>query len=488
MKKCLYAIILTGTLLRIYNLDIPILEFYPSRQVQTADITRNFILNDFNILNPTVSYLGPGFSPFLIEFPGYNFIVALFYKIFGINEIYGRLVSLIFWIISSVFLYKICLLLTSKSVGFFAVFLFTFSPLSVLVSRSFQPDQMMIAFSLASIYFALKYQGLNKTPLVTSAIFASIAFLTKAPAAIFTLIPVIFVLSKKNGSNFKRDGFIYLVIAILPSLMWYFYSFWQNSKGLITQSNFSFSNWFGIDVFLSLKYYSNIFGFEINLVLLPIGVLLFYLGIFNKDLKHRDVLYVWLFSIVLYFVLFNKHVMTHEYYHLPFLPIATIFAGISLNSILKGKTFLLKSLLLILIALLSFPQTFMRAYEPIPRFREVLNTAEKIKRHTQPNELIVGSMDAGPSLVYYSKRQGWGFEVDRENTIDTLTFYDSKQMTMDPISDLNERIEQGAVLFATAYKPQFIKNKTFSDYMYENFPILEESDSSVIFSLKERVR
>lgn len=480
-----------GLALRLYKIDLPLLEFYPSRQVQTADITRNFIKNEFNLFNPTISYLGSGYTPFLFEFSGYNFVIATFYYIFGINEIIGRLLSIFGWLVAVVLIYKIGLELGLKRIAAYsAVLFYTFSPLSVLISRSFQPDQWMITMSLAGIYFILRWYTDPKIFFfILSSISVSISALLKVPSLIFTVFPVMYVIYKLNGKLLDSKKLIYLATVAIPSFFWYLFAISTRQSQAAAGAS-SVSNWFGLEVFLNTKYYSNIFGFEYNLVLLPVGIILFLIGTSTKLKKGQSFLYWWLGSIILYFLIFNKHNMTHEYYHLPLLPIATIFIGIGAQKVFEkfNNLILSRGWILVIISFVIFalmlPPTISRAYKPIDRFRFVPETAAAIQRLTKPNDLIIGSMDAGPTLVYYAKRNGWAFDINRENSSAQLSFYGMKdQEPTDVISDLENLRKQRAMIFASAYKSQFLSNKRFADYMYQNYHILEETDDYIIFDI-----
>ena len=486
----LIFIIILGLSIRLYKINIPLLEFYPSRQIQTADIARNFLRNNFNILNPTVSYSGPGYTPFLVEFPGYNYLVAILYLIFGIHEVIGRYVSLVGWFLSLILVYKIALKISSKTTANIAALFYSISPLSVLISRSFQPDQWMLTFSLAGIYSILLWQRKKMFYFYLSAVFVSVSILAKIPAVIFTLIPISYLVLKSKKDSFKIRNYLYLTISLLPGTFWFIYTYFRNISGLPTSGIFSLSNWFGFEVFLNPKYYLNIFGFEYNLVLLPIGIILFVIGVFQKLKPNQKFLYFWLGGIILYFLIFNKHNMTHEYYHLPFLPIAVLFIGfagekvwtaIYINVVLRG---ILISVLIFTIFLLMIFPTYQRAYKPIDRFSYVTSAADKIRSVTKPSDLIIGSMDSGPSLVYYSNRNGWLFDVNRKDAETLFNFYGVKNAKIiNPIEDLEDLRRQGAVIFASANKSQFTANATFAKYMYSNYPVITENDNFIIFSL-----
>lgn len=491
MKRANFILLLifsVGLLFRLYKVTIPLLEFYPTRQVQTAEITKNLFNRGFNILKPEVGYLGPEYAPFLFEFPGYNFIVASIYLITGVNEIVGRLFSIIGWTIASIFLYKIAKLFINETAAVVAVFFYTFSPLSILISRSFQPDQWMLTTSLISIYFILKWARVkNFFFFFLSAIFLSLSVLLKMPSLVFTF-PMIF------GSFFIRrkirEFLIYVLLVLAPSISWYLYGFLMKGSSGAAQGGFSIANWFGFEVFLNPKYYSNIFGFEYNLVLLPVGIILFLMGLATKLKKNQRFLYFWFAGTTLYFIFFNKHIMTHEYYHLPFLPIATIFIGVASERIFRSignlalpKRWLITAISLVVV-ILMLPPTLERAYKPIERFKYVVETGRAVQRLTASDDLIIGSMDAGPSLVYYSQRRGWEFEINRQNNAKELAFYGVKKAKIkDPVEELEDLRKQDAVIFASASKSQFLANNDFKNYMYDRYEVLEETENYIIFDL-----
>ncbi len=492
-KTILIILLLLGLILRFYKLDIPMLEFYPSRQIQTADIARNFVLNDFNVLSPTISYLGPGYVPFLLEFPGYNFSVAMIYKIAGsTDEIYGRLLSVSGWLVAATFLYLLAKMLVSKFAALVAVYFYTISPLSVLISRSFQPDQWMLTFSIVAIYFSLRWSKSGKLAYLFVCSFCiSLSLLLKTHSFIFTLLPCIYLIFTCRRTGSRLLPYSVLFLGLLPPLAWYLYSYLQNQGGRVMQAAFTLSTYFGVHVFFDPKYYSNIFGFEYNLVLLPIGITLFTLGLFARNKRSSGFLSFWLLSIILYFLIFNKHNMTHEYYHLPLLPVATLFIGLGAEVISRslGNLPLSKSLIIFLMAILIFiltlPNIMLRAYKPIERFGHVVETANEIKTLTSPAELIVASMDAGPTLVYYANRNGWPFEINRGETEALYTFYgENDHKVPDPRTDLENLRSRGATIYAAANKNQFLDNEKFSEYMYRHYPVLVENRNFIIFSLK----
>lgn len=489
-KIGILLILILGIAIRLYKLDLPLLEFYPTRQVQTAEITRNLYREGFDIFSPSVRFYGPGPGFLMFEFPAYNLAVAGLYAILGFeSEILGRAFSIFGWIFSFFFLWQ----LSNKYIGRIgtttALFFYTFSPLSVMISRSFQPDQWMLTLTLGAIYFIIKWsEKIGKIHLYLSSIlFLLLAILVKIPAIIFTFGTIAFFLLKVRTRNFLK--IIYLILALLPALVWYAFIL-ISRENIAFGENYNRSFFFSSKLIINLNYYSTIFGHLLNFVLLPVGILLFAIGISIKLVKNQFFLYWWLVSVGIYFLIFNVHNTVHEYYNLPILPIAAIFIGLGFEKFLAQ----LKNIaiprgmfmagIFVLIFLMFLPPIIARAWKLIDRYTFVLETAEEIKRLTSSNDLIVGSMDAGPTLVYYADRTGWGLDLNPERLTDyeRAALYKNIEIT-DPIMELEKFRMQGAVIFASANKEQFLSNEKFSTYMFQKYPILLETNNYIIFDL-----
>src|SRR3989338_11448923 len=87
-----FAIISMGLAVRLYRTNQPLLEFFPPRQTQTAEITRNIYKNGWpDFWPPKVRYFTDGEPiPYVLEFPLYNGIIIIPYHLFGPNIIFFR--------------------------------------------------------------------------------------------------------------------------------------------------------------------------------------------------------------------------------------------------------------------------------------------------------------------------------------------------------------------------------------------------------------
>lgn len=493
-KLLFLAIILIGLGLRLWKINMPLLEFNPSRQIQTAEITANLIKSDFDFLHPYVNYYGSGNTKYLLaEFPIFNIATAAFQKATGFeNEISGRLVSVISFLISSLILFLLTRNIFDEKIALYTIAFFTISPLNVLTSRSFQPDEFMLACTLSSLFLFIKWAESKKVLfLIAGAGLLGIADLIKISSFGILVFPIVYILLINRSKNFLRYFSFIFLAALVPTILWLRHAaFFSEEFQLATASNFRVSQIFRPELFSNFKYYSNIFGYELNLAILPIGIFLFLVGIFKKLYREQKILYFWFLGLISYFLIFNIHIMTHEYYHLPFIPFAAIIMALGIDTIISAqrdkrlRKYLLLSLLTI-IYLASLPTIRAKAYNPIERFNDVVFVGKRIENLTKPNDLVVGMMDDGPALVHYSRRMGWGFAINPQKTLEHQIFIGLKDNKIsDPKVKLEELKKSGAVIFASSFKPQFLSNTQFSNYMYSNYKIIEETDNYVIFDLK----
>jgi len=497
-KFLLLLTLVLGLSLRIWHLDIPLLEFVPSRQIQTAEITANLSKNNFNVFLPEVNYYGRDNDKyFLIEFPAYNLVVSGLDQITGIKEINGRIVSVVFYFIASLLLYALVRDLIDRKTALASLFFFSISPLNVLTSRSFLPEEMMIASCLAALYLLYIWSKNKKPYLFTiSLLFFSLALILKITSFLFLLLPIVYLIHRGSKTNWIKKTLVYIFVSIVPSILWIYHAA-KISKNLTTESAsiFDISNWFGINIFFDPKYYSNIFGIEYNLVLLPLGIFLFLIGIVSvlNFKRNKSFLVLWFVSTILYFLVFNKHTMTHEYYHLPILLIGSIFVGVGIVKVVEnlkvGAFFkvIVASAICLLLLVSSYLSLSQKAYRPIERFRSVVSLGRTVESITGENDLIIGLMDSGPAVVHYANRKGWGLETDVEKAIEHRQFFEIGSKYVDPKDRVNELRKKGAVVLAVGYKKQLDDNLSFKNYLYENFVVLEENEDTVIFDLKKAI-
>lgn len=338
----LILIFLGAFLTRMYRFDNPVADWHSWRQADTAAVTRNFVKEGYTPFFPkfdALNSLNERQEPnpkryFFAEFPIYNSIVYFGYSAFGQLSIeeWGRLISIIASSLSAVILYFLVREYSGKRIGLISSFVFAFLPYNIYYGRVIMPDPLHIFFSLLSLYLITLWVKNKKIlfAVLSGVVFAG-AILTK-PYGLVLLLPISYLIIKNFGfSFFKKAGvYIFYVVSLAPLILWrthinahpegMFGTTWLYNAGDIRFTG-AYFRWL-------------IFERMNRLIFATGGFVLFFLGLIQGIIRRgEEFYYLWLFSIIVFFVIIAKGNVTHDYYQLPLVPIGSVF-------IAKGVDFL----------------------------------------------------------------------------------------------------------------------------------------------------
>ncbi len=213
-----------GLVLRLKGLHDPIFDHPGWRQGDTAAIARNFATLQLNPLFPQTDYDGPPPNYVELELQIVPFLAALLYKLFGVHEVFGRLLSIAFgvatiplialfgrWLFShpaaqcgepdslecvplSAAPPKPMELAGSSGVvaGIAAAAVYAILPGAWYYSHTFMPDTAMVFFLTAALYACARWVVGNEASWRgwwPAALLLALAFLAK-PVAVTAAIPV----------------------------------------------------------------------------------------------------------------------------------------------------------------------------------------------------------------------------------------------------------------------------------------------------------
>ncbi len=477
-KYYLYIVILfiVSFLIRLYKINIPLLEFYSIRQVHTADIARNLFRSGFNIFYPTVSYAGQEPVYFLLEMPLYNMIIAAFYIFFGEKEIIGRLISILFFLLSSILVGIIAKKLFKTRTALIAMFLFNFFPLGILVSRAFMPDSLMLLLSLLSVWYAMKIHNCYsfKNILILS-VLISLTLLVKIQG-FFIVFPVFYLIFSGTGRINKKLRsviLLFLLSAAFP-FIWYLRDYLVT---ISTNPDNYFQDspwWFGGKYLFSISFYRSIVQL-LYMALTPTGLILMIAGFCISLNKQEKLLRFWLFGVLIFYLLFNSRSGSHEYYHLVILPLAAIYGAKILNeglTIIKNKSWLpicptVAAISITFIYLFMAP-VIARAYYVRSRFLSIIPASETVKKYTSKKDLIISISDTGEQVIYYSNRNGWSL-----NAID-----------VDYVREIPKLIKKGAK-YLIYINPTTMDDTRMLEYFIKRYDLIAKEKTYFLFCLKK---
>lgn len=437
----LVAIVLLSLIPRLYKVQAPIMVFHSWRQCDTAAIARNIYRSGFDIFHPTVDYNGNNPSTVECEFQVYGFITALFYAVFGIKEAIGRLVSMGFYLLTTVPMAWLGKKLWGKTGDVWTLLFFGLSPIGIIMSRSFQPDSTMLFFMVSSVaafwhYLDLSSKTENLNPpnqnrwLYLSGTLLALALLTKLVAAYIGIVFLGLTLSYRGLKGLKqKDIWLTAAMGLIPSFLWYYYahsfpmSF--NIWGLGPQK---LSNWTG---WATQRYYS---AFKSHFIGLSLTESVFWIAIggiiailfFEKKIN-RTLPLSWILGGVIYQILTAKHFAAHSYYYYPVVP-AFILCGAWLPSRISQRfklpgTIVVFIILTVLTAPRSFDLLYPQMYSMSEHPQRIMKLAKLIKENSEKDDLIVTAVGHGhPEALYYADRRGWHIDY-RRATVEKLRHY-----------------------------------------------------------------
>jgi len=486
-ERVIFFIVLAASLLiRLINIDIPLLEAADVRQIQTASISRFFYHNGIDILRSKLDFM-PGNTGYLIlEFPLYNILLAAFYMLSGgVHEWIGRLLSIFFFTGSGIFVFLILRQLYDFRTALIGLIVYNLSPLGIIFSRAVMPDSEMLFFSTGAVYFLLYFVNSDKRWCFwLSSLFAMTALLVKIQS-FHIFLPLFFLIFYRQKFKCFIDyrNYLFALIASMPAVLWYARS--ALTCAVVSPDRtklFQVANWFDPSLFLTPGLYKDLLGITSGFLLTPVGFALFLLGLTVRVRQRIElVCFAWLGGVALYLFAFNA-LLWEPYYYLSVLPVASIFiARVFLarwSEPLKTTYLSAKAgkVLAVVVLALLIGRYALYAYVLPAGFKLVPEATEAMRDVSDPADMVViGGHLVGSEMLYYSRRKGWvlqlpeGKEQDGPRLINDL---------LDGYKDKGARYflyTGGGVL-----SPELLRE--YLDKKYE--PVRYEKDKYVIYRLE----
>jgi 4-amino-4-deoxy-L-arabinose transferase-like glycosyltransferase len=183
-----------GAVLRFKGIHDPIFDHPGWRQGDTAAIARNFAQLQYDIFFPQTDYNGPAPNYVELELQIVPFLAATLYKLFGVHEVFGRLISLAFGVATIPVIAALGRwLFRSNLAGIAAAAAFAVLPGAWYYSRTFMPDTTMVFFTACALYACARWivddDALSWRGWWPAALLLAAAFLAK-PVAVTAAIPI----------------------------------------------------------------------------------------------------------------------------------------------------------------------------------------------------------------------------------------------------------------------------------------------------------
>jgi hypothetical protein len=338
--------------IRLYDLtDLP-LDFHPTRQLVSFIKARGYYYDtkppgvSARELKTAVHFarLKADIEPTVFES-----LVAFTYKFTGEQVWVPRIYSSLFWLIGGIFLFLLAREFVSFQGAIVSTVYYLMFPYAIIGSRSFQPDPLMIMLVLAFWWMFARYltpaphlhslappakAGVRQVQVsadsperrgglwinaILAGLLGGLAIFIKFSAAFFVIGGALgLALSRFTLRDLFRNVQVWLIVLLgaLPAAIYVVYGIFIRGD-LASQFRGRFVPALVFDPYNYLQW-----EVKLNMAVGGIFVMLGLLSLFLiKDSHLRIFLYGLWGSYILFGLFFNYHIATHDYYHLPLIPI-----------------------------------------------------------------------------------------------------------------------------------------------------------------------
>ncbi len=320
--------------IRLYDLtDLP-LDFHPTRQLVSAIKARALY---YRTQPDGVStwQLETGIRQAKlkadVEPVVFEHLVSFTYRFTGEQVWIARIYSSLFWLIGGIFLFLLARDFVSFEGALFSTAYYLFFPYAVIASRSFQPDPVMVMLILAFWWMFARWSALTSASpegrgtwgrALLAGLLGGAAIFIKFSAAFFVIGGALgLAFARFSLRDLLRNGQVWLIalLGALPTAAYLVYGIFI--RDYLGQQ---FSGRFIPALLLSPL---NYLQWETKASLAAGGIFIMFglLGFFLAKDKRLQILLSGLWGgYILYGLFFDYHVATHDYYHLPLIPIVAV--------------------------------------------------------------------------------------------------------------------------------------------------------------------
>jgi len=440
-KNWLIAIIIVfGLVVRFKDFWAVPIDAHPMRQTDTECVAYFMYTGKSNFFYPKACLMRPvsnidGY--FFLEMPFYEGLIAVSYKIFGVNPGVARLVNLILYIFGSMALYGFMKGWWNRKTAYLSVFVFSFVPGSIFfVGHAIHPDAMAVSFILISLFFGWKYRENGKLlNLWLSGLTLGISVASR-PFGLICLPVLGYFLYLRKSKWWK-----YLVVFGLSVGFYGFWWWWTRKLGV----DMSWENWVlsgreKLLVWENVKnlIWKNVIGETMGKVVSLLAGIGLLIEIFKKD-KRVIPLILWLGGVMIYWLIVPSGNLVHQYYADVYIPLVVILAAAGLAWIWDRS----KILGILILPVLIYNGVRTSNYHFDIRFNTgAVEIAEEIKKEIPEDKKIIYLVKDDSIPLSLSHHQGWMLgEWPTDVAVHIWAFMEMRNYNFDYIVESKDRVD-----------------------------------------------
>jgi 4-amino-4-deoxy-L-arabinose transferase-like glycosyltransferase len=470
LKKPLWTIVGFSLLVHLPGITSPLLDYQAYRQCQTASMARNYVRHGMRFLNPELDTEGAP-KRAGTEFPIYSFLLALLYKLGGVHEAFGRVLSALFGAGGTIFLFLFVRRRLGELPAFWSALTMCALPIHVFFTRTVQPEPMALWGLLGFIYYfdRILNDKTNLIPHVVLAVFlGALAPLLKLNY-LYILVPMGAYLAWEKGgfAAWKNPANLGLLAAILGlTHAWYHYA---KTAPMTVLPLTAAEHWNNLKPILTWKLWENHFISRIpELCLTYTGLLLAIVG--ARWLWSTGKLRLWAvwFGVTsVYIMLLGNYGRIHRYTELPFAPICAVFIGygiVSMWQVLQPS----RRVILMAAIVIGIPihTAFRIAHWYRLEYPWVVQAKTDVAHFSTPEDLWITHTPEIPVLLYHMDRYGY-----------------SRDLRHDGLPVIAELKKSGARFFLTPKDVSWTEHPEFAAYFDLHALLLKDAPDYRIYRL-----
>jgi hypothetical protein len=492
-----FVLILAAALaIRLYDLtDLP-LDFHPTRQLVSIIKARGlYFETQPDGISTWELETGIRFARLKADVEPVVFerLVAFSYRFAGEQLWIPRLYSSLFWLIGGIFLFLLARQFVPFEGSLVSTTYYLIFPYAVLGSRSFQPDPLMVMLLLGfwwvfARWVTLSLQGRGAGVMVASlaGLLGGFAIFIKFSAAFFVIGGALgLALSRFTLRDLLRNIQVWVIalLGALPASVYLIYGIFVRGD-LASQFKGRFVPALLVNPYNYLQWEGKA-SMAAGGIFIMLGLLGFFL---IKDSRLRIFLYGLWGAYVLYGLFFNYHIATHDYYHLPFIPIVGLslaplgdwfFARLTGAGLQRGARTAVS--LILLYGLFSVVWDVRNQMKAVDYRPEAAMWVEIGAQFDEETRVVALTQDYGSRLEY------WGWR--RFATWPSLgdAGYADIRAGVSSFDKLFNRYSSKMSYFLVTDFDEFNRQPLLKERLFNLYPVYLEGDGYLVFDLKHPI-
>lgn len=480
------VIFISGLAVRLYDLQDAPLDFHPTRQLHSALMARGMYFSLTSDTSITEDQRQLAIRQWhlegLVEPPLLEWLVALTYRLAGGVYLWiARLYAIGFWLLAAFGVLLISKELIGPQGSLVSVALFLFYPYSIIASRSFQPETLLVASLVFSFWTAMKWhQHQTWKWAIAAGLVGGLAILIKAVAVFFVAgIWLSLLFSRMKVAEMIKNRQIWLIgiLCLAPYGLFLLYA--NASVG-------GYSGQFSLRFFPQLWAQVGFYLRWVGTLRKAVGLEWLVLGLAGVWLAREKtwrwmLLGAWVGYFALGFTL-SYHISSHDYYNLPVFLMISLGSGFLFQSAIHSEsTKLLNRLAFLLLLLFAVAIYGYEAYGTLKKTNYSQETAfwEKMGTDLGMNSKVVAlSEDYGYRLAYW----GWLTPINWMSMDDIRLRTESGQGF--DFRQYFESTVQDKDYFLVTQIDEWDRQPDLKNALVEKYPLVDETGRFLLFDLK----